>query len=156
MSELIFWEFQARLARRLMAWGVASIAAGAVFILYKDKFWRGLGQQFFLWGLIDALIAWFGGRGSQQRLAKFSADPAGLLAATQAGKDARRLQNLLAINTALDVLYVFGGAAVLRRRGAVDRYWRGAGLGIIIQGAFLYLFDLIHALLIARQFNRPR
>lgn len=156
MSDSIFWEFQARLARRLMAWGAASMAAGSVFILFKDKFWRGLGQQFFLWGLIDALIAWFGVRGSQQRQAKYSADTEGLLAATQAGKDARRLQNLLAINTALDVFYVFGGAAVLRRRGAGDRYWRGAGWGIIIQGAFLYLFDLIHVLLIARLFRRPR
>jgi hypothetical protein len=139
-----------------MIWGSASMAAGLVLFATRRKFWQGLGQQFILWGLIDAVIAWFGGRGSQRRVRQFSSASAGSQAAAQANQDARTMQNLLAVNSGLDILYIAGGALTLRKRGQTDSYWRGAGWGIIIQGAFLYLFDLVHALLIARLFTRQR
>jgi hypothetical protein len=41
---------------------------------------------------------------------------------------------------------VTGGTALALRRGQSDPYWRGAGLGIVVQGGFLLLFDLWHGL----------
>jgi hypothetical protein len=55
------------------------------------------------------------------------------------------LRNTLFINAGLDVLYVLGGAYMLSRP---EETWRGGGLAIIIQGAFLLAFDLLHAYLV--------
>jgi hypothetical protein len=49
-------------------------------------------------------------------------------------------------------LSLVGGLSLLR----ADAFWRGIGLqaigwGIIIQGGFLFLFDLYHALLLAEE-----
>jgi len=52
---------------------------------------------------------------------------------------------LLWINTALDVLYVAGGLILALAFGSRGMDWQGHGWGIVVQGAFLFLFDLIHA-----------
>jgi hypothetical protein len=52
---------------------------------------------------------------------------------------------LLWINTALDVLYVLGGLWWAKRDSG-DGEAKGNGLGVMIQGAFLFVLDLIHAL----------
>lgn len=51
----------------------------------------------------------------------------------------RKLRTVLAVNVALDVLYVGVGAA-LARYGQREEV-RGAGVGILPQGAFLLVFD---------------
>jgi hypothetical protein len=43
------------------------------------------------------------------------------------------------------VLYVLGGLWLARTKGEDDEFWRGSGWGIVVQGAFLFVFDLIHA-----------
>lgn len=53
-------------------------------------------------------------------------------------RDTQSLRRLLEINTLVDLLYMAGGR-ILMRRGP-----RGTGLGIIIQGALLFIFDLFH------------
>jgi hypothetical protein len=63
----------------------------------------------------------------------------------------RALSRVLWINTGLDVGYVAGGVALATtkgRRGANRHFWQGTGWGIVLQGGFLLLFDLIHALLL--------
>jgi hypothetical protein len=57
----------------------------------------------------------------------------------------RSLRRLLLINTGLDVLYVVGGAVLALTLGVGDPTWRGHGWGIVVQGAFLFVFDLFHA-----------
>jgi hypothetical protein len=42
-------------------------------------------------------------------------------------------------------LYVAGGVYLLTRP---EDTWRGAGVAVIVQGAFLLIFDLLHAFLI--------
>jgi hypothetical protein len=46
----------------------------------------------------------------------------------------------VAINVGLDVLYVLGGWWLVRRAGTNEAR-QGAGIGIIIQGAFLLIYD---------------
>ena len=102
---------------------------------------RGVGEQFVGWGVINAIIALIGRRGaSRQR----SAAPAGVAA------QKRTLSRLLWVNTGLDVLYVLGGWQMMRGRGAADAHWHGRGLGIMLQGGFLFFFDLLNALALRR------
>ena len=54
------------------------------------------------------------------------------------------------VNTGLDVLYVLGGWRAMRGRGSADTRWRGRGLGIVLQGGFLFFFDLLNALALRR------
>lgn len=141
-------QFQQQLLRRLWIWSVFSMLSGFILARLRRPFWRGLGHQFMGWGLVDGLIALLGLAGISRRRAK----PVGEAALAPASTDqvARNLAVLLAVNTALDVGYVAGGAQTLRKRGAQDQYWQGAGWGIILQGGFLFGFDLIHLWLVLR------
>lgn len=141
MEKQTIWQFQQILTRRLLAWSGFSIAAGLGMQL-GDVFWRGVGAQAMGWGAIDALIAWFGRRSAERKQAKLP-DP---LSPVVVVKESRNLQRLLWVNTALDVIYVMGGLLLALTKGRTNRTWRGHGWGIVIQGAFLFLFDVYHAL----------
>ena len=69
------------------------------------------------------------------------------MAQTRATADetARNLRRLLWFNAALDVGYMAGGVWLARSKGRDDANWRGQGWGIVVQGAFLFVFDLVHA-----------
>jgi hypothetical protein len=134
------WQFQHRLSQRLMQWGAFSVFVGLVMLL-GNKFWRGMGWQFIGWGVVDALIALFGGVAMRERIDKHDnpAEPHILK------EEADNLERLLWINAFLDVLYVLGGRSWARGdKGDGSR--RGAGLGIVLQGLFLFVFDVLHAL----------
>lgn len=118
---------------RLLAWSVLSLAAGALLWRRGSPFWRGFGAQALGWGAIDALIALSGLRPGQQP----SAEPA---------RAARNLRRLLWFNAALDVGYMAGGLRLARGKGRSDASWRGQGWGIVVQGAFLFVFDVVHGL----------
>ncbi len=135
----MIWDFEKLVSRRLLLWAVPSALAGATLVLFGNPFWRAFGIQALAWGAVDGLIAWFGLlrlRQKAQSAASFSEE----------AHEAARLRKILWINTALDVLYVAGGVALAAFLGPGSDFWRGAGWGIILQGGFLYLFDLMHAL----------
>ncbi len=127
--------FAATVTRRLMGWSALSVAAGVPLAASQAPLLRGLGQQFIAWGAIDGAIA-LAGRWSQRRKAEHDA----------AGEEIATLRRLLLVNAGLDVFYVAGGLALAVRRGQDDPYWRGVGLGIVVQGGFLLAFDLWHGL----------
>lgn len=134
MTELVSTtHFTETVTRRLLGWSAISVAAGLPLAASRQPVLRGLGQQFVAWGAIDGAIAvagrWFSRRNAE-------AD----------GEEINKLRRLLLINAGLDVLYVSGGAALAVRRGQDDPYWRGVGLGIVVQGGFLLIFDLWHGL----------
>lgn len=136
-------QFQMMVGRRLMQWGGLSAGLGAVLMIWGSPWWRGVGSQFAGWGVIDALIGWFGLRSGRKKAAQPDAHT------PEAQRKARaNLRRVLAVNTGLDVLYIAGGVWLSKTKGKEDRFWRGAGLGIVIQGGFLFVFDLIHALLL--------
>lgn len=140
-NTLDIWHFQTQLTRRLTWWSACSILAG-VLLLVPDGFWRGFGIQCLAWGAIDLAIAVFGARGADKRRASL---PPQDLADSQITERAK-LARILWINTVLDVFYVLGGLALSLTLGATDDLWRGNGWGIVLQGGFLFFFDLFHAL----------
>jgi carboxylesterase len=60
-------------------------------------------------------------------------------------RESRKLKRTLWINTGLDLLYIAGGIILAATLGGSNPVWGGHGWGIIVQGAFLLFFDLIHA-----------
>lgn len=140
------WAFQRTLTARLLAWSALSVIAGMALQM-GDAFQRGFGAQAVGWGLIDALIAGIGRRGATRK------EPTAMPAA--AAHEARRLRRLLWFNAGLDVLYVLGGLRLAQTKGRDNEHWRGHGWGIVVQGAFLLLFDVWHGLKTPGPFDEP-
>jgi hypothetical protein len=127
--------FAGAVTRRLLHWSIFSVASGLPLAASRAPLLRGLGQQFIAWGTIDGAIA-LAGHWSNQRKAEQGV----------ATEEIEKLRRLLLVNAGLDVFYVAGGLALVARRGQNDPYWRGMGLGIVVQGGFLLAFDLWHGL----------
>lgn len=138
--------FQRKLTRRLFAWSSVSISSGVLMQWRIDPLWKGLGIQFVAWGMVDALIALVGSLSTQKRMDNVDQkNPY-----QQEILEARKLCRLLWINTFLDILYMAGGLALIKKRERKDRYWIVQGWGIFLQGGFLYIFDLIHVLIMPK------
>lgn len=144
--DMNIWHFQARLTSRLLKWAVANLLGGALLAGLPHPFWRGFGIQSAGWGLVNALIASWGSRSARKRQASL---PDAYTPERQA-LEARGLRRLLWLNCILDVFYVLGGLSLIRSREKSDRAGRGHGWGILVQGSYLFFFDLIHVLLIRR------
>jgi hypothetical protein len=142
---LNIWTFQEKLTTGLLSWAMASIATGIAMSRGEDEFRKGVGEQFTGWGIVNAAIAVFGQRSSNKRRQQPGTNTPESLA-----QEKKKLSRLLWINTGLDVFYMLGGWLAVRTRGQSDDRWRGRGWGIIIQGGFLFIFDLVNALLIHR------
>jgi hypothetical protein len=132
------WQFQRAVTNRLMQWSVFSMISGVVMLALTPLL-RAVGVQFIAWGAIDAGIALIGNRSAMERMRN---DPHAL-EPDKLDLETRKLGRLLWLNAGLDVLYMLFGTALARGKSA---NLRGAGWGIIIQGGFLFVFDLFHAL----------
>ncbi|MEO8396916.1 MAG: hypothetical protein ABI700_28230 [Chloroflexota bacterium] len=128
------WDYQRILVRRLIQWALISLGIGTL-LSGGNRFWRAVGGQFIGWALINLGIAWFGIRTSEDRRVALPDQ----VAPEVLEREAESLRRLLWINTALDLLYVAGGRWLIKRGS------RGTGWGIVLQGMFLFLFDLFHA-----------
>ncbi|MBK8022404.1 MAG: hypothetical protein IPK19_13505 [Chloroflexi bacterium] len=133
------WEFQRAVSRRLAKWAGISTALGLIMLLRRG-FWRGVGGQFVGWAAVNLGIAVFGFLTSDHRRQQLN-DPR---APAVLNKETRNLRRLLWINAGLDVLYMIGGGWLARRRASSPSR-RGMGVGIILQGLFLFVFDVFHA-----------
>lgn len=129
-----FWRWQERVLGGLLAWGALNVVAGAGLARSRSVVVRRAGQQAWVWGLIDLLLAVNGRRGARRQ--SVSADDAATYAA------ASRFQMILAVNSLLDVGYVAGGTS-LAMRAADHSDRRGTGLGITVQGLFLLVYDCL-------------
>ncbi|HKJ38309.1 MAG TPA: hypothetical protein VJ972_06010 [Anaerolineales bacterium] len=135
------WDFSNKLARRLLVWSALSVIVSTLTYFSAVPFLRGLGIQFFAWGVIDGAIAVFGARASAKKKRNVQETER----AESEANDARWLSRILWINTGLDVLYILGGLWLMQTWGANNPIWQGHGVGIIVQGGFLFLFDFYHA-----------
>lgn len=124
---------------RLLGWSLFSIGSG-LLMMFRAGFWRNLGVQFVSWGAIDALIAISGQYASDRRQEQSVLDEV----PEQMATDTRNLKIALWINAGLDVFYVLGGRYWMSR-DLKNNARQGTGWGIIIQGLFLLIFDLYHA-----------
>lgn len=135
------WQFQAELSRRLLRWGAVSVLVGIGLRPY-GTFLRKVGEQFAGWGIVNIMIAVFGQLSMRQRIDQM--ENPGKRHIKQ--KEAHNLSRLLWINAGLDVLYMLGGWLWSRRDTGNRAANRGNGLGVMIQGAFLFVFDIYHGL----------
>lgn len=133
----MIWALQRELSRNLLLWSAFSVALGTA-LLFTAPFWRGVGVQGLVWGVIDAAIAGFGLLTLRRKLKRPDADHPEVM-----GREAHNLRRLLLINAGLDVLYIVAGVVILTI--FTSTFARGNGVGIIIQGAFLLLFDAFYA-----------
>jgi len=111
-------DVEQRLTRVLGGWAAASVVAGAALAVSPRT--RGCGRQTAAWGAVDGAIALVGAHRRGQR----------------GPTDPIRLRRVLLVNAALDVGYIAVGAALTR-----GERWRGDGLAIVVQGAFLLVLD---------------
>lgn len=137
---MTIWDFQDKLTRRLTQWALGNIVVGLALMWVGGPAVRGFGEMSAAWGAINLAIAFFGGLGTRKRRARPDAmDPAVLQ------KEQSKLSRVLWINTGLDVVYVAVGVWLAVARGPADPRMLGWGVAVIIQGGFLFFFDLIHA-----------
>lgn len=139
---MVIWQFSEAVSKRLFAVNAVNLLAGIGMLLPGGAFLRGFGSQFVGWALVNWAIALFGGLSGRRRRASLPNPDAPQVLA----REARNLRRLLWINSALDVGYMAGGQWLARRRASSEQM-RGVGWGIVYQGAFLLIFDVIHALL---------
>lgn len=140
-NRLDIWQYQNTISRRLLYWATLNIVGGMWLQQQKSKVWRGVGMQAMGWGMVNAGIAVIGTLASRWR--KNQQDNPNKASVTT--KEHRNLFRALWINGILDIFYILGGLIMMQTRGKEDRLMRGNGLGIIIQGLFLAVFDAVHA-----------
>jgi len=120
--------FQRRLSQRLAVWSAAGLAGGSALILWGGTLARGAGIQAAAWGAVEAGLA-----------------VAGLIGARRALPTERSLRLALWIHTGLDLACLAAALVLILLPGRDDAAWRGHGWGLLLQGAFLFFFHLIHA-----------
>jgi hypothetical protein len=134
-----YLENEGTLAKVLTGWSVGSIGLGLLMQQSHDEMQKGIGDQFVGWGAIDLLLALNGWR-TNRKHRKLVAE--GKLTAAEVEGKRTTLRRILMFNAGLDVLYVLGG---LNLSGNERPRWQGWGFGIVVQGLFLFIFDLFWA-----------
>ena len=134
----MIYDYQKFLSLRLLLWAILSILTGLFLWISGSPFWHGFGLQAAAWGVVDGAIALFGLRGLTQKLTA-------ALDREETSQRARWLRRILVLNAGLDVLYIIGGLVLAHTIGRTQPFQAGMGWGIVLQGAFLLVFDSLHA-----------
>ncbi len=140
-------QFQIQVLPVLVGWGLGSLVAGLIWLFHPSAWMRGFGSQFAGWGLVDALIALFSLRSAYRKL---SSIPSESPDTGELSRQAQTFERVLWVNAGLDVGYVTGGSS-LAVRHADNQFRRGIGWGIIGQGMFLLVWDVLLALIVRGQ-----
>lgn len=143
-SDLLLQYNQTRLQKQetamkiLGSWAIGNIAVGTIMSTRTDGSTKYFHQMNAGWNLINLAIAGAGWYGVSR------IDPSNFDLYTSI-QEQNKLQKILLFNAGLDVGYMAGGAYLVERsKNADNRPERleGWGKSIILQGAFLFAFDL--------------
>lgn len=134
----MIWDYENLLARRQILWAILCCGVGAGMLAFGAPFWRGFGLTTLGWGLINGLLA-------SAILDKVKAHLGRPSTYNTEDLEAIRLRKILWRSNALDVLYAAAGVALLFFLDPGMPFWRGFSWGVILQGVFLFAFDLHHA-----------
>lgn len=119
----------------LGGWAIANIAIGSIGFYNTKGAARYFNQMNVFWNIVNLSIATAGFYGAKEAVHK-------QVNANQSLTEQRKTERILLTNAGLDLAYI-GGGIYLNRRGiskSSDRL-HGYGNAIILQGAFLFLFD---------------
>lgn len=129
----------------LGGWALLNIGSGLALQGSATGSTKSFHRMNALWNTVNLGIAGFG------YLSLLKADAAGWDLTTSLSEH-RKFQQLLLFNTGLDVGYVLGGLYLTERAKRPDAdadRLRGFGNSIMLQGAFLFAFDLVNYLISA-------
>ena len=129
---MLFKSIETEISFNLLIWGLCSMVGGITFILFENSFMNAIGFQFIIWGLIDSLIAI--GPGIYRWIRNH-----------EHIENLKKLKKILIVNAILDIGYVIIGFIIFIGFFEINQY-NGHGLGVIIQGAFLAVFDTYYAI----------
>jgi hypothetical protein len=115
----------------LGTWSTGSITLGVFQLFSPNPFVKAFGMQNLAWGSIDGGIAMYGHR----NLNKMD------WSITTAVDEKLKFRRILLINALLDFLYLAVGF-LLWRSAKINL--RGHGIGILVQGGFLLIFDWVN------------
>lgn len=121
----------------LLGWAALNMGVGAIgWARSEDPRWRAFHQMNLGWNVINAAIAAFG----YYDATRPQTLPLGLSETIAQGVS---IQKILMINIGLDVAYMAAGAWMWERgRRLEDVRFEGWGQSLILQGGFLFAFDL--------------
>ncbi len=123
----------------LGSWATANIALSPVLASPSSGHRKYFHQMNGYWNVVNLAIAGFGIYGA------ISADPT-TFDLTQSIKEQQTLERLLLFNAGLDLAYMAGGLYLIEKSRNVETNTarlKGFGQSIILQGAFLFTFDVI-------------
>ncbi len=121
----------------LGAWGAGNIVAGAIGMSQTKGSQRAFHQMNLGWGAVNLGLAVSG-------LWTATHTAPAMFDLYQTTAEHHRLQKILLFNTGLDVAYMAGGAWMMERAKTSAKNGerlRGFGRSILLQGAFLFVFD---------------
>ncbi len=136
----------------LGGWAVANIALGAGLQGNADGSTKQFHRMNALWNTVNLGIAGLG------YLSAIKADPASWDLATSLQKH-QGFQKILLFNAGLDVGYIMGGLYLTeraKRPGVNQDQLKGFGQSIMLQGAFLMVFDLANYFIASGQNDQLR
>jgi integral membrane sensor domain MASE1 len=128
---------------QLLFWAGLSLGVGVPMLFSSREWVRSFGGMTAAWAIVNAIIAILSLL-SVRRKARQNAD-----AETIRGW-MHHLVRLLWLNAGLDVVYVLVGVGLIVWN-PTNRMLNGFGWAVIIQGAFLLLFDTWHAVRLPRR-----
>jgi hypothetical protein len=146
-----FYQYQRKRLLILLGWGLANTLVGLGGLFTKNKFWRQFWLQCLSWGAVDALIAGFGLRMQTEKLKDYPPSAPEQTLPESVKKDITSYHKVLFVNVFLDLVYILSGEIIRRKNKTSKRPDRqGIGLGFIVQGLFLFIYDLLLDLEIRR------
>lgn len=122
----------------LFIWGLCSALNGIILFFFDNSFINAIGFQFIIWGLIDCLIAMF-----PFVLRKFKKE--------SHIQNLPKLKKILGINSVLDLFYVLVGILLFL---GIFNINQGHGIGVVIQGGFLLIFDFYYYVVTLKLINK--
>ena len=112
-----------RIGIPLIIWGLISIIAGIFYLVSPSEVIKGVLLQAFFWGLIDGIIG----------LIPLLIKKVFVL---------EKIKKIFLVNVYLDIIYIIIGAFLIILGN--NAFLMGNGIGVSIQGLFLFIVDLIH------------
>ena len=122
----------------LGGWALANMATGIFGWIRYDGVQKYFHQMNAVWNLVNAGIATYA-------LLDMAGNDISGLSDSEMMRQHIRSENFYLINAGLDLLYMAGGAWMIHAAGNNEKrhdLLKGYGQAVILQGAFLFLFDL--------------
>jgi hypothetical protein len=123
----------------LGGWALANMATGTYGWLRYDAEKKYFHQMNAAWNVVNAGIAIYA-------LFDMAGTDISALSTDEMMRKHIRSENLFLINAGLDILYMAGGAWMIHAAGRNEKrhdILKGYGQSVVLQGAFLFLFDLV-------------